>query len=170
MLKWLIVAKLFCYFFRLICKFDLVHRDDWCMLYTCYKGRESTNIVSRKTRIGARLIQSVSSKVLSPGTDTDRTLNLIHGHLTRCVKLWVAHAPGVPGTFSCHRLQRKQLVGDSGMCVGTCMTNVPWCMSGLLTRCGGENVPGACATRNFMYLARSSCAAVSYAKYVNWGA
>ena len=38
------------------------------------------------------------------------------------------------------------------------LTHVPWCMSGSLTRAGGENVPGipdACATRNFTYLARS---------------
>ena len=41
---------------------------------------------------------------------------------------------------------------------GTCVTHVPCCMSGSLTRGGGENVPGipgACATRNFTYLARS---------------
>ena len=25
---------------------------------------------------------------------------------------------------------------------GTCVTHVPWCMSGSLARCGGENVPG----------------------------
>ena len=40
---------------------------------------------------------------------------------------------------------------------GTCVTHMPWCMSGSLTRGGGENVlsiPGACATRNFTYLAR----------------
>ena len=38
-----------------------------------------------------------------------------------------------------------------------CVTHVPWCMSGSLTRGGGENVPsipGACATRNFAYLVR----------------
>ena len=29
---------------------------------------------------------------------------------------------------------------------GTCVTHVPWCMPGSLTRGGGENVPGACAT------------------------
>ena len=37
---------------------------------------------------------------------------------------------------------------------------VPRCMSGSLTCSGGENVPnihGACATRNFMYLARDQC-------------
>ena len=50
-----------------------------------------------------------------------------------------------------------QSVSDPGMQHGTCVTHVPWCMSGSLTRGGGENVPGipgACATRNFTYLAR----------------
>ena len=56
-----------------------------------------------------------------------------------------------------NQLQRKPLVSDPGMHHGTCVTHVPWDMSGSLTRSGGENVlgiPGACATRNFMYLAR----------------
>ena len=35
--------------------------------------------------------------------------------------------------FSRHRLQRKPLVSDPGMHHGTCVTNVPWCMSGSLT-------------------------------------
>ena len=59
--------------------------------------------------------------------------------------------------FPCHRFQRKPLVSDPDMHHGTCATHVPWCMSGLLTRGGGESVPGipgACATRNFTYLAR----------------
>ena len=58
--------------------------------------------------------------------------------------------------FPCHWL-KKTLVSDPGMHHGTCVTNVPWCMPGLLNRGGGENVAGilgACATRNFMYLAR----------------
>ena len=45
-------------------------------------------------------------------------------------------------------LQRKPLVSDPGMHHGTCVTHVSWCMSGLLTRGGRENVPGipsACA-------------------------
>ena len=49
------------------------------------------------------------------------------------------------------------LVSDPGMHQGTCVTHVPWCKSGSLTRGGGENVPGipgACATRKFTYLAR----------------
>ena len=59
--------------------------------------------------------------------------------------------------FPRHRLQMKPLVSDSGMHHDTCVTHVPWCMSGSLTRSGGENVPcipGACATRNLSYLAR----------------
>ena len=62
--------------------------------------------------------------------------------------------------FPRHRHQRKPLVSDPGMHYGTCVTHVPWCMSGSLTRGGKENVPGipgACATRNFTYLVRGSC-------------
>ena len=62
--------------------------------------------------------------------------------------------------FPRHRLQRKPLVSDPDMHHGTCVTHVPWCMSGSLTRGGGENVPGipgACATRNFTYQVRDSC-------------
>ena len=54
--------------------------------------------------------------------------------------------------FPLHRLQRKPLVSDLGMRHGTCVTHMPWYMAGLLTRGGGENVPGipgACANRDF---------------------
>ena len=56
--------------------------------------------------------------------------------------------------FPRHRLQRKSLVSDPAIHHGTCIMHVPWCMSGSLTRGCGENVPGACATRNFTYLER----------------
>ena len=59
--------------------------------------------------------------------------------------------------FSRQRFQSKLLVNDPGMHHDTCVTHVPWCMSGSLIRGGGENVrgiPGACATRNFTHLAR----------------
>ena len=57
-------------------------------------------------------------------------------------------------------LQGNLLVSDPGMHHGTCVTHVPWCMSGSPTRGVGENhqgIPGACATRNFTYLARGPC-------------
>ena len=80
-----------------------------------------------------------------------------NGPLARYLKLRVAHAPGMSGTFS--PLLR---VNDPDMHHGTCVTHVPWCMPGSLTRgsleiCGGENVPGipgACATHNLPYLLR----------------
>ena len=73
---------------------------------------------------------------------------------------WGVHAPGMPGTFFLPPTSGKPLVSDPGMHCGTCVTHVPWCMSGSLTHGSGNNVPaipGVCATRNFMYLARGSC-------------
>ena len=55
-----------------------------------------------------------------------------HGPLARYVKLRVAHAPGMPERFPRHRLQTKPLVSDPGMHHGTCVTYVPWCISGSL--------------------------------------
>ena len=51
------------------------------------------------------------------------------GPLTRYIKLRVAHAPGMPGTFS-----PPPPVGDPNMHYGTRVTHVSWCMSGSLTR------------------------------------
>ena len=39
------------------------------------------------------------------------------------VKLWVVHAPGIPGTFS-----PPPPVSDPDIHHGTCVTHVPWCM------------------------------------------
>ena len=60
-----------------------------------------------------------------------------------------ACAGNAGNVFPCRRIQRKPRVSDPGMHHGTCVKHVPWCMSGLLTRGGEENVPGipgACAT------------------------
>ena len=50
-----------------------------------------------------------------------------HGPLTRYVKLWVVHAPGMPGTFS-----PPPRISDPDMHHGTCVTHVPWCKPGPL--------------------------------------
>ena len=60
--------------------------------------------------------------------NTDPLWGGIHGPLARCVKLQVAHAPGIPGTFS-----PPSRVSDPDMLHGTCVTHVPWCMPGSLT-------------------------------------
>ena len=78
----------------------------------------------------------------------------------RCLRRWASyqiHKIAGWARFPRHWLQRKPLVSDPGMHHGTCVTHVPWWMSGSLTRGGGENapdIPGACTTRNFTYLAR----------------
>ena len=57
-------------------------------------------------------------------------------------------------------LSYSPLVSDPGMHHGTCVTHVPWCMSGSLTRAGGENVPGipgACTTCYFTYIVKVPC-------------
>ena len=66
-----------------------------------------------------------------------------YGPLTKYVKLRVAHAPDMPGTFHHpHRLQRELLHNnDPGMHHGTCVTHVPWCMAGSLIRSDGETFP-----------------------------
>ena len=72
-----------------------------------------------------------------------------------------ACAGNAGNVFPRGRLQRKLLVSNPDMHHGTCVTHVPWCMSGSLNRGGGENfpgIPGACATRNITYLARGPCA------------
>ena len=51
-----------------------------------------------------------------------------YGCLARYVILRVAHAPGMPGTFS-----PLPLVCDPDMHHGTCVTHVPWCMPESLT-------------------------------------
>ena len=51
-----------------------------------------------------------------------------HGSLTRYVKLRVAHAPGMPGTFS-----PPPRPSDPDMHDSASVTHVPWCMPGSLT-------------------------------------
>ena len=59
-----------------------------------------------------------------------------------------ACAENAGNVFPRRRIHRKPLVSDPGMHHGTCVTHVPWCMSGSLTCGDGENFPGipaACA-------------------------
>ena len=55
-------------------------------------------------------------------------ISFINGPLTRYVNLRVAHAPGMPGTFS-----PPPWISDPDMHRSTCVTHVPWCIPGSLT-------------------------------------
>ena len=61
-------------------------------------------------------------------------------------KIAVCACAGNAGNvFPCRRFRRKPLVSNPSMHHGTCVTHVPWCMSGSLTCGDGENIPGICA-------------------------
>ena len=52
-----------------------------------------------------------------------------------------ACAGNAGNVFPRHRIQWKPRISDPGMHHGTCVTHVPWCMSGLLTHGGGKTFP-----------------------------
>ena len=77
------------------------------------------------------------------------TQMFLHGASYQIRKIAGCACAGNAGNvFPRRRFQRKPLVSDPGMHHGTCVTHVPWCMSGSLACGDGENVPGipgACA-------------------------
>ena len=83
---------------------------------------------------------------------------LKNGSLARYVKLLVAHAPALPGTFS-----PPPRVSDPDIHHGTCVTHLPQCMLDrwitvsfdVGDRENVPGIPGASATRKFTYLVRS---------------
>ena len=85
--------------------------------------------------------------------------NLIMGISGQWASFQIRKMPGCScdgngGNVSLPPTSRKPLVSDTGMHHGTCVTHTPWCMAGLLTSGGRQNVPGACAARNCTCLAR----------------
>ena len=67
-------------------------------------------------------------RTINRATDIVGLYSLSNGPVARYIKLRVAHAPGMTGTFS-----PLPWVSDPDMHRGTCVTHVPWCMPGSLT-------------------------------------
>ena len=81
-----------------------------------------------------------------------------------------ACAGNAGNVFPRRRFQRKPLVGDPGMHHGTCVTHVPWCMSGSLICGDGENVPGipgACAPATLRIWQEAHGDALGYREHLN---
>ena len=70
----------------------------------------------------------IKKYVLIPLHGNHNEINVFQGPLTRCENLRVAHAPGIPGTFS-----PPPRFSDPDMHYGTCVTHVSWCMPGSLS-------------------------------------
>ena len=82
-----------------------------------------------------------------------------------------ACAGNAGNVFPRRRFQRKPLVSDPGMHHGTCVTHVPWCMSGSLTCGDGENVPGipgACAPANLRIWQEAHGMSPDWHQVINW--
>ena len=94
-----------------------------------------------------------------------------HGPLIKYVEFRVAHAPGIPGTFS-----SPPRVNDPRMHHGTCVRHVPWRMPGSLTsgciwsRWRGKRSRHSRRTHNpqFTYLARGPCISIQCRWPVFW--
>ena len=85
---------------------------------------------------------------------------LRHGPLTRYVKLRVAHAPGMPGTFS----PDAEFKGKRELAIPACITARAWrtcrdacrdCLPAVAGKCSRHS--RRMRTRNFTYLARGPC-------------
>ena len=72
------------------------------------------------------ILHSIQTFVIRVKNKNNRTS--LYGLLARYAKLLVAHAPGMPGTFS-----PPPQFSYPDMHHGTCVTHVPWCMPGSLT-------------------------------------
>ena len=106
--------------------------------------QQMTDVISSMPNFCSRDAEGVSSLSLMP--QMQRLMAWASCQIRKIAGCACAGNAG--NVFPRHRLQRKLLVSDPGMHHGTCVTHVPWCMSGSLTRGGGENVPGipgACA-------------------------
>ena len=122
-----------------------------------YNPRRTESILVIETRYLYLLILRWCTVPWSPSSRNTRTGLSCMGLLPDTQNRGLRMRRGCRERFSRHRLQKKPLISDLSMHHGTCVTHVPWCMSGSLNSGGGENVPGisgACATRNFSYLSR----------------
>ena len=98
------------------------------MGYRCHRGLNLTNASKFPFQYAMRW--DMHAMVIHIVYQKHTLIKHGNGPLIRYVKLGVAHAPGMPGTFS--PIPR---VSNSDTHHGTCMTHVPWCMPGSLTSC-----------------------------------
>ena len=117
---------------------------DWTIRYATVSG-----ISKQQSDTQLFLARGSGTK---PGRVAQAIKTLAHGPLTWCVKLWVTHAPGLPGTMSLSPTSKETACITAHArrtCRETCRDR--------LTRSGGENVTsilGACATGKYTYMVR----------------
>ena len=137
---------------------SFIHTSVWFGIYQHFLDVDCSTMINYRVHFYIWLSKFCANEMSRYIRDIySRLRTSTHGPLTRYLKLRVAHAQGMSGTFSPPTTSREPLVSDPGMHHGICVMHVPWCMPGSLTRGGGENasgIPGACITHNFAYLVR----------------
>ena len=129
----------------------------------CYRSHDELKMVSNQHIVNTKKFWThASTNLLGTATLERCYVHSVHySYITfirRVIGPWASYqirkiagcacAGNAGNVFPRRRFQRKPLVSDPDMHHGTCVTHVPWCMSGSLTCGNGENVPGipgACA-------------------------
>ena len=111
------------------------HKSFWACVGRCLSGLETWTTHLPKLLNYDWLMGKYDAQWAGEGCRSWwRACLVVYGPITRYVKLWVAHAPGMPGTNSPPSTSKEMLVGGPSMHQGTCVMHVPWCMfeSGVL--------------------------------------
>ena len=118
------------------CGSKIIRGCPLCLHFTQYAITTSWNIIIR--------INNLATHLVGYFHHSRPTAVIIMGVLPDTWNRWLRMRRECRERFPRHRLQRKPLVSDPGMHQGTCVTHVPWFMSGSLTNGGGGN---ACVTK-----------------------
>ena len=121
-------------------------------LEVCGKHGEVNNQISRHEVLTLRIQLVASRKYNSEACYTEWDSSMKSAFCVAVViSTWAsfqirkvvgcACAGNAGNIFPRDRLQRKPLVSDPNMHHGTCITHLPWCMSGSLTRGRGKTFP-----------------------------
>ena len=105
-------------------------------------------------------LDSISNICLLPSYGCWQSMVTVphNGPIARYVKLGIAHAPGMPGSFSPPQLAIPTCITAHASCTSRDACRDRW-LAVAFEVGGVENVsciPGACATRNFTYLVRAN--------------
>ena len=124
----------------------VMYHDLYLFVYhaTCHSNKDLTTTNTIKLVWGPSTTDGFPSHGVS---NAENVFMPWASYQIRKIAVW-ACAGNAGNVSPRRRFRRKPLLSDPGMHHGTCVTHVPWCMSGSLTCGDGENVPGipgACA-------------------------
>ena len=100
------------------------------------------------THMHPTMLKSKAVMVMVLLVTTGHSRGCHHGPLNRYVKVRIAYAPGMPGTFSPPR------ASDSDMHHARVVMHTGIANNRLPLKSVVPSIPGACSTRNFSYLVR----------------